>query len=215
MMIDLSENVELMCVDGRNEMDKVIMSAKALSYSCKGISFKSVKLLSNFCPSNFVGEFIKIPNLTLEEYNRFMIKELFKYVSASYVLLVQWDGFVLRPHFWDNEFLNYDFIGAPWALSNRVSNKVSNRVGNGGFSLRSKKMINFASTLNFIEDEAEDTFLCRTNKELLELNGIKIAPIEVATRFSWETRVVENTFGFHGRHLPIHKKYMNLLQRHQ
>lgn len=214
-MIDLSKSVELICVDGRRDIDKVILSAKALAYSCKDMSFQSVKFLSTFCPSFFVGEFIQIPSLTLPEYNSFMIKELPKYVSAGHVLLVQWDGFVLKPHLWDNDFLHYDFIGAPWPPEwpNRAG-----RVGNGGFSLRSKKLLNFASSLDFDIDETEDNFICLTNRHIIEQNGLKFAPPEIAARFSWENPIPENTpdntFGFHGRHLPIHVKYINSLKNH-
>ena len=211
-MIDLSKNVELICVDGRDDISKIMLSAKALSYSCRGVYFSSVKLLSTFCPSTFVGEFIRIPSLNLREYNQFMIKELPKYVSAAHVLLVQWDGFVIKPHLWENKFLNYDFVGAPWPPEwpNRVG-----RVGNGGFSLRSKRIINFASSLDFSEDETEDNFLCLTNREFLESNGFNFAPPEIAAKFSWENPIPENTpdntFGFHGRHLPIHREYIKLL----
>ena len=53
------------------------------------------------------------------------------------MLIIQHDGFILNHKAWDNEFLNYDYIGAPvyW-----MGNKLI-EVGNGGFSLRSKKLL--------------------------------------------------------------------------
>lgn len=43
-----------------------------------------------------------------------MIKELNKYIETDYVLIVQYDGFILNPKAWMDEFLEYDYIGAPW-----------------------------------------------------------------------------------------------------
>jgi len=59
-------------------------------------------------------------------------------------LLVQPDGFVINPDKWDNQFFEYDYIGAPWE---QVPHSYldpwgkPHRVGNGGFSFRSKKLL--------------------------------------------------------------------------
>ena len=60
------------------------------------------------------------------------------YFDTDYVLTFQSDGFILNPDAWTDEFFNYDYIGAPWG-DNRYA------VGNGGFSFRSKKLMNFVS----------------------------------------------------------------------
>ena len=64
-------------------------------------------------------------SMDLEGYSEFVIRELHKYVDTSHCLLVQWDGYVLNPKSWLPQFLDYDYIGAPWN---------GNVVGNGGFS---------------------------------------------------------------------------------
>src|SRR5574340_709517 len=36
------------------------------------------------------------------------------YVQTSHLLTIQWDGWVLDGAKWQEEFLKYDYIGAPW-----------------------------------------------------------------------------------------------------
>jgi hypothetical protein len=83
------------------------------------------------------------------------------------------------------------------------------RVGNGGFSLRSKKILSLATELNlewkpYFGFWNEDGFFCCHNKHLYEERGCVYAPIEVAAKFSIENSIEENkgieTFGFHGKH---------------
>ena len=75
---------------------------------------------------------------------------LHKRFSTPEVLIVQDDGFPLRPGL--EEFLGrWDFVGAPWPgrddwITRRLL-KTSNLVGNGGFSLRSKAICQEASRL--------------------------------------------------------------------
>jgi hypothetical protein len=124
---------------------------------------------------------------------------------------------------WDDEFLNYDYIGAPWPLpqddfSFRDPQGNIQRVGNGGFSLRSKKLLKLASTLNlewkpYFGFYHEDGFFTCHNRALYELKGCVYAPIEVASRFSQELYIPENEgiipFGFHGKN----HYYYNLTQK--
>src|SRR5688572_15957019 len=79
-------------------------------------------------------EVIKIEKLDWRGYNEFIIKELFSYIKTDYVLVTQWDGYVLNGDCWTDEFYKWDFIGAKWLY------KDSRNVGNGGFSLRSRKL---------------------------------------------------------------------------
>jgi hypothetical protein len=75
-----------------------------------------------------------------EDYNAFVVCDLGEYFSTSHCLLIQEDGYVLDYQAWSDEFLEYDYIGAPW---------YDNVVGNGGFSLRSKRFCETASNLAF------------------------------------------------------------------
>lgn len=86
-----------------------------------------------------------------------MIKELNKYIETSYVLIIQYDGFILNPDAWTDEFLEYDYIGAPWWYTDDCN------VGNGGFSLRSKKLLEIlANDDSILETHPEDHHICRT-----------------------------------------------------
>jgi hypothetical protein len=137
---------------------------------------------------------IKIaPIKSKKEYSEFCIKELYKYFDTTHVLVTQWDGFVLDDKAWTDEFLQYDYIGAPWVYDER-------NVGNGGFSLRSKRLQTALAQDNWIDVcHPEDQSICIIYRYYLEQKyAIKFAPLEVAERFAFETlEPVCPTFGFH------------------
>lgn len=139
---------------------------------------------------------IFIPRLAgREAYSRFVIKDLLEHVRTSHVLLIQWDGYVIHPGAWDSDFLKYDYIGARWG---HFSDGYD--VGNGGFSLRSRKLLEALQDTEIDQFEPEDVHICREYRPLLESRyGIRFAPAEVADRFSFETTYPKSrTFGFHG-----------------
>jgi hypothetical protein len=145
---------------------------------------------------------------TYYKYNDFVFRELGPYVETSHCLLIQYDSWILRPELWDDAWLEYDYIGAPWPIKDNayLSNGEHVRVGNGGFSLRSKRLLELPKKYN-IELTQEQGYYnedgnicCYHRKEFLDL-GIKYAPIEVACVFSHELDIPENQnilpFGFH------------------
>ena len=73
-------------------------------------------------------------------------------------------------------------------------------MGNGGFSLRSKRLCELTATPEFVYiDQNEDDLICHVNRHYLEFNGIKFAPAEIARYFSFERELTDiKTFGFHG-----------------
>ena len=73
-------------------------------------------------------------------------------------------------------------------------------VGNGGFSLRSRRLLEASAQLPIAGSEAEDVFICRTMRPRLEAErGIRFAPPELAERFGYErSRAAQASFGFHG-----------------
>lgn len=119
-------------------------------------------LLSPRRPSKLLDdiEFIKIPPLGYQEYSFFMVYGLHQYIQTEYALTVQEDGWVIDGDNWKDEFLKYDYIGAPTHLG-RVSLEDKREIHtlfqwtqflnnadasvevvfNGGFSLRSKKFL--------------------------------------------------------------------------
>lgn len=187
----------------------------AINICQNGFEFAEVKILTSLEVEN-KENIIKIKAInSTEEYSNFVINNLWQYVNTTYVLVVQYDGFILNPDAWDDEYLNYDYIGAPWLVADwSVTNfsfpeKLLGKfvVGNGGFSLRSKKMLTLSSKLSqtgkIIKLHPEDTSLCVLYRELLENEGIKFAPVNLAKKFSFESEDKNNyswdgQFGFHG-----------------
>ena len=79
-----------------------------------------------------------------------------------------------------DDFLAWDYIGAPWVYKNRPS-----EVGNGGFSLRSRALLQATMSLPWDGHEPEDAAICRTMRPQLESQfGLKFAPLNLAARFS-------------------------------
>src|SRR5690242_9449670 len=80
-------------------------------------------------------EVVKIDTLDWEGYSDFVMNHLWRYVDTGYVLIQQHDSWVLNADCWDDEFYNYDYIGARWLYNDGRAN------GNGGFSFRSTKLL--------------------------------------------------------------------------
>lgn len=89
--------------------------------------------------------------MDIREYSRFVLQDLHTYIETSHVLIVQADGFVLNPGLWNPGWLDYDYVGAPWPETLRVGKYViplANRVGNGGFSLRSRRLLKMTAPID-------------------------------------------------------------------
>lgn len=128
-------------------------------------------------------------------YSAFMLKGLLAHIHTDYVLVVQWDGFVVEAGNWSPAFLDYDYIGAVWPQFSD-----GRRVGNGGFSLRSRRLLEALQSPDFPVYHPEDVAICRLYAERLEqTQGMHIAPEHVADRFAVERQgVMAQAFGFHG-----------------
>jgi hypothetical protein len=128
------------------------------------------------------------------DYSEFMIMKLVDHVRTSHCLVVQWDGFVLDAACWDPHFLDYDYIGAPWPQFDDYD------VGNGGFSLRSRKLLEACKDPAFQYSHPEDVAICRINRPMLESrHSIRFADRSTAERFSFERSAADGrAFGFHG-----------------
>ena len=95
---------------------------------------------------------------------------------------------------WSHEFLDYDYIGAVWPQFSDNKN-----VGNGGFSLRSRELMEACRELPVTGPDAEDIVIARQFRPQLEQLGIRFAPETVSRRFAYErTKPTGHEFGFHG-----------------
>jgi hypothetical protein len=132
-------------------------------------------------------------------YNEYVIKELPKLVTVDHFMIIHRDGYPLNPEKWEDEFLKYDYIGAPWGPEPWA-------VGNGGFCIRSRKFALWAAERVTNFDLNEDHVLCVEMRAEAEAAGFSFAPIETAARFSLERdipelpRTLKDVFGFHGVH---------------
>lgn len=171
---------------------------KALEKSCEGIEFGAVKLVWN--------ENIK----SIDDWNYSIIYYLHTHVDTEFCILIHADGYIINPELWNPDWLNYDYIGAPFplpkdAFSYRDTNGTIQRVGNS-VSLRSKRLIGLAPKLGLKWQSwhgywNEDGFISVNNRHIYEEHGMKFAPLEVAVHFSKEHEIPENkglkTFAFH------------------
>lgn len=215
-MIEI-KNCSLICVDTKNKIEALL----AFDKSIRNIRFESYKFFTNDLSdykiskfnnlSNINFEIIKIPTIKNKaDYSKFCLSELKKYIDSDFCLTIQHDGYIIHQECWTDEFLKFDYIGAPWPENWGYRN----RVGNGGFCLKSKKFLNESYDIfkhfNFQENLNRDKNDISVNEDFLACNiyydefikrGIKFADIETASRFSIEHPIAEikkETFGFHG-----------------
>src|SRR6185437_5908691 len=92
------------------------------------------------------------------------------------------------PSSWTDEFLKYDYIGAPWLVADWSLRDFyfpdhllgTWVVGNGGFSMRSKRFLEVSSKLaregKISKMHPEDVAMCVWYKEAFEKEGIRFAP---------------------------------------
>lgn len=118
-------------------------------------------------------------------------------LQTSHTLNIQWDSWVWDAGMWLDEYLKYDYIGAPWWY------KDGKNVGNGGFSLVStplKRYIRDRRNKFPCDTPVDDDLLCRKYRPALEEAGFKWAPEKLAHSFAFEcNRPSANSkhFGFH------------------
>ncbi|MEO8153802.1 MAG: DUF5672 family protein [Rhizobacter sp.] len=194
--------VTLCCVDGTPRLPWAL---KALQRCLDRVTFGETILCTD---RQTLGEqplpegvrLVEIePLRSIEAYSEFMVKGLAQHVNTSHVLVVQWDGFVLNPTAWRDEFLEFDYLGAPW---NHIAEPYT--VGNGGFSLRSLRLLQALQDPAVMPTHPEDLCICKSYRSFLEARGLRFAPAALARQFAVEDdALTAEVFGFHGPyHLP-------------
>lgn len=213
------ENVTLVCVSGV----KRFLSLFSLIKSAKQIKFSRIVFVTTKIPPLRICKFsIEKPHNSkldsLNSYSHYCIYQLGKHISTEFCLLIQADSGILNKEAWRMEFFEYDYIGAPWPIKENAYVDpfgVHQRVGNGGFSLRSRKLLNVPNEIDIPWDPnvldfykhmgansfSEDGNICVHNRHLYEKMGCKFAPLEIALKFAKELPVPEydgsKTFGYH------------------
>jgi len=137
---------------------------------------------------------LHVDNLTRDEYSRLFIRNrlFYDYIPTETFLVFQTDSMIFpkNKHLLNN-FLKYDYVGAPWPHIP----KNNQLVGNGGLSLRKKsKMLEImeldTNVANY--DLSEDVFFACTDV----VNLYKPSPSE-AMHFSIENIFCDSAFGGH------------------
>lgn len=239
----MHSNITVVNIDGRSG-DK-ISTQMALVHSKSLLPGSKALMLSPNKPKVFIGdfEFLHIEPMGYIEYSLFIIYKLQHFIKTEFALIVQDDGWIINGAAWNNEFLNYDYIGAPshmatpigkksnkffrnytWASDNKYNYLNYNILMNGGFSLRSKKILQQPSidSLDFLitapnsnpkklawdnDPHLEDVHLSIFMREKLEATGIKYPSMDLAKTFSIEhidanfhcNLDLMNVFGHHSK----------------
>lgn len=195
------------------------LAVNTLAHCCKYIKFGHIVFFTDKIKEELsfhkLDQYVYIQNInpikSIDDYSNLILYNLYNKFSApiKHLMIVQTDGFVVNPDAWDDKFLDYDYIGAPWRYHPNSYEPPHpectshNCVGNGGFSIRSIKLIDTVYSLlqqnKYPKLTPEDLFICRTLKPELDRLEIKFAPEWLATNFSCENRQYKGQFGFHGK----------------
>lgn len=188
------------------QLDRLtVIVADTVNYGQALISLK--KTLSQITPARTIFftdvdlppqegvEIIKIaPIRSKAKYSEWIMRHLWRYIDTEFILIQQWDSWVLDGECWTDEFLSVDYIGASWLETDGFA------VGNGGFSIRSRELMRkVANDSIIVSTHPEDNMLSKVYRPYLEAKyGFKWASIELADRFSFELKSpTQKTFGFH------------------
>ena len=177
-------------------------------------------------------EWIRIPKITLANWNYYCsmwcLKILPNHVSEDFNIIVHDDGYAINKSAWTDDFFLFDYIGAIVPENCGWHNSHINQVGNGGFSMRSKKLYQAIKNINpTIEREHyhKDPLLAETAvfrewipedlllsvlyyEKLTKEYAINFAPIALADQWSIELNFASpwlgKSLGFHGKYGTHH-----------
>ncbi len=211
-------NVTLISYDNVDDPSRTL---RALHYSSREIKFADVVLVCRIRPDGVNGTTIqKVHEKGRAAATNWHAYGVMNYVQTDFALCIHHDGYVINPQAWRDDWLQYDFIGAPWPASSHPchpgKSESVGRVGNDGFCLKSRAFMEACHEMRslfiagtkrppdrFGQELGSDTFYCQHQRPALEQRGITFAPVEVAADFSWETNIEEipgdrpGAFGFH------------------
>jgi hypothetical protein len=179
-------------------------------------------IYSNLLVENFDSDYFN----GLAGYNQLLLSYNFysRFEKYNYILIYQLDAFVFRDEleYWCNQ--GYDFIGAPWLISNLFpwletglypkrlyyfhrffrKGKYLSKVGNGGFSLRKVKAFTF--NLKLFKSTSskwkanEDNFFSHYVKFINPF--FRVASVETALKFSFDI-YPQKAFELNSQNLPF------------
>ena len=124
---------------------------------CGNLNYHLVETICKSISSNINIIKINVDNMTQSEYSKFLTTmDFWDLLKGEKILIYQEDSIIFKNNIRD--FLEYDFVGAPFPKNN---DDTPNSVGTGGLSLRSKsKMIEIIKKISPID--------CKYNSSTLE-----------------------------------------------
>ena len=219
------EDVTLICASSV----KHELSERAIENSIRNIDFENIIYFSDKILSKEISSSVKYEKIekfnSIDDYSKFILYQMPSYIKTSHVLVIQWDGYVRDYRKWSNDFLEYDYIGAPWYFrsnDNEFGRDDLGRwidVGNGGFSLRSKSLMEQVknkrnSIPNWFKSKNEDGVICVALREELVKAGMHFPNRTIAKTFSVDAGFSNldfwraNSFGFHGKRMLQRTRFL-------
>ena len=187
------------------------------------------KLTADFCDKYSIELQVAenlVPGKDIRSLCLDLVENLHSRFKTTYVLTIQDDGFPLRPGL--EEFVGkWDYVGAPWVKHSTYFDlyPAKYRVGNGGFSLRSKRLCEIASRVykKWFRHVpywwyllGDDTFYCKTLRFWFRnaVKDMKWPTLDEAALFSVENAAdlipQKQPFGFHQNGFLLYEKHWNL-----
>lgn len=198
MKLDLS-SITLVSLIWNKSQEHCDRTVRVINYMNSLADF-SQTILFSACPirlGTWRTRVVQVPVMDEIGWQTFQMRIIPQFIESHFMMNVQHDGFILDATQWDDGFLDYSMIGAPWP---------DGVVGNDGFCIQSKSFLDYKSRLPFVECAQSDEYLCREQRSVLQSKGIRFAPEDLAARFSTETyKCDQPSFGFHGMTHDRHK----------
>ena len=175
----------------------VVATIRALEYSLAQVEFGACLLFTDAVVMPSRAEITVVPITPITSaaaYSQFLLSRMVDHIETSHCMIAQWDGHVLDAEAWRPDFLDYDYIGASWPQFTDGYD-----VGNGGFSLRSRAMMENCRHPDFQSFHPEDIAIGRGNRGWLESRGMRFPSRALADCFSAERAGDPSaSFGYHG-----------------
>jgi hypothetical protein len=182
----------------------------------QGVDYYQVVLIAHYPPANLDPRitFKKCKDTELaskdpkntNDYSKFMLYNLCDYIESDYTLIVHNDAYVLRPHKWEDKFLNTITSARHFEKRAFYERRCRGACRKWRILASKQKMLTIFNELNLpFTDNGPVTITkmersASTTESLLEDKGIKFAPTDLAARFALEKVVKETVwdpFGFH------------------
>lgn len=138
----------------------------------------------------------------------FYYTEAAQAIRTSHALLMEWDAGINDVSMWSDDFLNYDYIGAPWdEPGGKPVSPTNQNVGNGGFALMSKRLSDFIYASRGSLPMQTDGHIATIHRAVIEAAGFTYPTEATASDFSFEGWTMRgpsmpaarpSSFGWHG-----------------